>query len=360
MAWSLALPAGSNAITPLVHDGVLFINSSGTVLAVDVNTGDTLWSFERPAAAPPMGPPISQPRSLAIFGNYLYVPTNDNHMIALDIHTGKVAWDHLITGMRKTMRLSGGPTVAGGKIIQGMSGCGGTGEPGGCFITALDAATGRGKFGVSRRSPDRGEPGGDTWNGAPFSNAIGASVWSAGTYDPEGHLVYFGTGQTYHIATLMLPDPRRRIANAGLYTDTTLALNPETGKLVWYYQHMARDVWDMDWPFERMITFLPIDGKPRKVVMTMGKLGILDVLDAATGQYIFSHDIGMQNLVTAIDPVSGWKTTDASLEPDPEQSKAICPFAIGVRNWPATSYDPVAGSVCAGGRFLHGSELESG
>ncbi len=340
LAWSLALPPGSNGITPLVHDGVIFLNSSGTVLALDGGTGETLWSFARPATATPFGPPVTQPRGMAIFETRLYVPTIDNHMVALDIRTGKRVWDRLIPGMRKTMRFSGGPLVAHGKVIQGMSGCGGAGEPGGCFIVALDAGTGRElwRFNTIARP---GEPGGDTWNGTPLDQRHGASVWSAGTYDPEENLVYFGTGQTYHIAALMLPDARARPANSGLYTDTTLALNPDSGKLVWHYQHMARDVWDMDWSFERTITTLLVGGKPRKVVMTMGKLGILDVLDARTGRYIFSHDIGLQNLVTAIDPVTGWKTTDPALEPDPKRSKSICPFSIGARNWPATSYDPV-------------------
>jgi alcohol dehydrogenase (cytochrome c) len=339
VGWSLALPSGTNEISPLVHDGVLFVNSNGTVLALEAATGDTLWAFSRQATVLQMGPPVTQPRYMAIFEDRLYVPTSDNHLIALDIHTGKVVWDHMITGFQRTLRITGGPIVVHGKVIQGMAGCGGIGEPGGCFIVALDAKTGA-ELWRFRTIPRPGEPDGDTWNGAPLNLRFGASIWTAGTYDPENNLVYFGTGQTYHIAALMLPDPTRRPANSGLYTDTTLALNPDTGKLVWHFQHMARDVWDYDWAFERMITTLPIDGHPRKVVMTMGKLGILDVLDAKTGKYIFSHDLGIQTLVTAIDPVTGWKTTDPALEPDSKQPKLICPHSIGVRNWNSTSYDP--------------------
>jgi alcohol dehydrogenase (cytochrome c) len=137
----------------------------------------------------------------------------------------------------------------------------------------------------------------------------------------------------------MIPAARPSATNAGLYTDSTLALNPDTGKLAWYYQHMARDVWDLDWSFERLLATIDIDAKPRRVVMTVGKIGILDVLDAKTGNYLFSYDLGFQNLITKIDPTTGWKTTDPAKEPDPKQSKFVCPFASGVRNWPATSYD---------------------
>ena len=153
------------------------------------------------------------------------------------------------------------------------------------------------------------------------------------------NLIFFGPSQTYHIAPLMIPRSKPGRGNSALYTDTTIALNADTGKLVWYFQHMTRDVWDLDWSFERMITTLTNDNKSRKVVMTMGKIGVLDVLDAATGKYLFSYDLGLQNIVTKIDPVSGLKTTDPALEPDSKITKFVCPFAAGIRNWPGTSYD---------------------
>jgi alcohol dehydrogenase (cytochrome c) len=341
LAWSLTLPGGTNAITPLVRDGVMFLNSHGTVLAIDVKSSDILWKFVRPATPVLVGPPVTQPRGMAIFEDRLLVPTSDNHMIALDVHTGRIVWDHPVAGTHKLMRFTSNPIVVHGKVIQGMSGCWSIHERGKCFVVALDAGTGA-ELWRFNTIPQIGEPGSDTWNNAPYEDRAGASVWSTGTYDPENNLVYFGTGQTYHIATLMLPVSKRTRGNAGLYTDSTLALNPDTGALVWHYQHMARDVWDLDWAYERTVATIPVKSKPQKVVMTMGKLGILDVLDAKTGRYVFSYDLGMQNLVTSIDPVTGWKTTDPALEPDPKQAKFMCPFAAGVRNWPATSYDPAS------------------
>jgi alcohol dehydrogenase (cytochrome c) len=336
LAWAAALSNGSNGITPLFHDGVLFTNSNGTVQAYDIKTGDVLWSFDRPVTIPMFGAPATQPRAIAIYGNNLYVPTIDNHMLAIDMRTGKLVWDHLIEKPKATLRINGGPIVVRGKVVQGITGCAGIEEPGHCFIVGMDATTGAEAWRFYT-VPRPGELGYDTWNGAPVDKRNGGSVWVAGTYDAVNNNVLFGAGQTYHIAPLMMPGKGNKDA---LYTDSTLALNPDTGKLNWHYQHMQRDVWDMDWVFERQIINLPGKKGPRRGVMTMGKLGILDIVDARTGKYISSYDAGLQNLVTRIDPVTGRKTTDPALEPESNVIKKLCPYATGARNWPATSFDP--------------------
>jgi alcohol dehydrogenase (cytochrome c) len=341
LAWSAPLANGSNGITPLVHDGVLFANSNGSVQAFDVKTGDQLWSFDRPVTIPMFGAPASQPRAIAIYGDNLYVPTIDNHMLAIEMRSGKLVWDRLIEKPKATLRINGGPIVVRGKVIQGITGCAGAEEPGHCFIVGMDAATGKEAWRFYTL-PRKGEPGFDTWNNAPVSERNGGSVWVAGTYDAVNNNVLFGAGQTYHIAPLMVPGTANKDA---LYTDSTLALNPETGKLNWHYQHMQRDVWDMDWVFERQIVDLPAKKGARRVVMTMGKLGILDIIDAKTGKYISSFDAGFQNLVTKIDPVTGSKTTDPALEPEANVIKKLCPYATGARNWPATSYDPFSATL---------------
>ena len=340
LAWSLSLPAGTNQITPLVHDGVMFINSNGTVQALDATNGDVLWKFSRvPTPVTPAGPPTTQPRNLALFDNTLFVPTLDNHLLALDARSGAVLWDHLIEQSAGVLRLTGGPMVVHGKVIQGVSGCSGAGYAGGCLIVALDAKSGAEvwRFNTIARP---GSKDGDTWNGAPLAQRFGGSVWVAGTYDAELNLVYFGTGQTYHITPLMQPHAGGHDSNDALYTDTTLALNPDTGALVWHYQHHAREVWDLDWAFERSIVTLPTTLGPTKAVVTIGKLGILDALNAKTGEYISSHDFGLQNLVIAIDRETGRKTTDPKLEPQAGKTQLICPFPGGARSWPATAYDP--------------------
>ena len=200
VAWTLSLPAGTNEITPLVHDGVMFINSNGAVQALDAASGDPLWKFTRQAGPlPPRGAPVTNPKNMAIFGTALYVPTLDNHMLALNIKTGALLWDHHVDKTVGAMRMTGGPIVVRGKVIEGISGCSGTDNPGGCFIVALDATTGKEAWRFNTIAQPGG-PGGDSWNGAPLSERFGGSVWLAGTYDAELNLVFFGTAQTYHIA----------------------------------------------------------------------------------------------------------------------------------------------------------------
>lgn len=336
LAWSLSLPAGMNEITPLVHDGVLFIDSDDTVMAIEAISGDVLWTFTHADEGAPPGAVLRQPRNIAIFENQLFVPTTDGRVISLDARTGKPVWTHLLTDAQGPLRMTGGPIVVHGKVIQGITGCAGTSRPGGCFIVALDARNGE-ELWRFRTVAAPGSPGGDSWNGAPENERFGGSVWLAGSYDPKLNLVFFGTGQTYHIAPLLQPGGKVDPSNAALFTDSTVALDPDGGRLVWYYQHLRRDVWDLDWAYERMIIDLP--GRNGHAVATMGKLGILDVMDEASGRYLFSMDLGLQSLVTAIDPATGIKRTDPRAEPAADRAVTVCPYSGGVRSWPATSYD---------------------
>ena len=108
----------------------------------------------------------------------------------------------------------------------------------------------------------------------------------------------------------MLPQPRVGESRDALCTDSTLALTPDTGKLVWHSQHVKRDVWDLDWVFEQSLFTLPVNGKPTDLVVSGGKAAIFDAMDRATGKHVFSRDLGLQNIVTAIDPETGEKTTN--------------------------------------------------
>jgi alcohol dehydrogenase (cytochrome c) len=341
LAWAQALDPGTNGITPLVHDGVIFVNSNGTVTASDAVTGDQLWSFERRTDTVMVGPPVSQPAGMALAGETLFVPTNDHRMLALNMRSGKLLWEHEVTGFHKTLKMSAAPLIVGGKVIQGMSGCAGGGEPGGCFIVALDAATGRELWRLNTLQ----RPGAkrDSWNNAPFDQRFGGSVWATGSYDKETGLVYFGAGQTYHATPLLAPAPKSKAAAAGLYTNSTLAIDPATGRLVWHFQHLPRDIWDLDFAFERTLATIQIGGKTRRVVMTMGKMALMDILDARTGQYLGSRDLGLQDVITAIDPKTGAKTTNPAYEPVAGKAYAICPHAVGARNRPATSFDAGSG-----------------
>ncbi len=343
IAWSLALPAGGNETTPLVHDGILFVENGASIQALNAATGEVLWQYTRTLPEALHNGQQSRMKNIAIFGNALYAPTPDGHVIALETKTGKLIWDHAVMQEGKEGRapfsLTGGPVVAKGKVMIGTSL--GINTGGGNYIVGLDAATGNEAWRFNTIAKP-GEPGGDSWNGAPFEQRFGGGVWTSGSYDPARNLVYFGTGNTYDIGTLMLPQPRVGESRDALYTDSTLALNPDTGKLVWHRQHMKRDVWDLDWVFEQSLLTLPVNGKPTELVVTGGKTAIFDAMDRATGKYLFSRDLGLQNIVTAIDPGTGEETTNPALEPEPGKTKLLCPNANGARNWLTTAFDPAS------------------
>jgi alcohol dehydrogenase (cytochrome c) len=333
VAWTWSLPNGPNEATPLVHDGVLFVHSFGDkVQALDAATGDLLWQYSRRLPRD-VAPTVK--RALAIYGDRLFVPTSDVHIVALDVRTGTVVWDQAVGDPKGGFGLTGGPLVAKGKVMVGTNGR----APGGNVVVALDAATGKEawRFHAIARP---GEPGGDSWNGLPLDQRNGASVWITGSYDPELNLAFFGPAQTYDTKPLRDPSGEGGITNDALYTDSTVALDPDTGKLAWHFQHQNNDQWDFDWAFERQIIKLPLFGETRSVIVTGGKQAIFDTLDAATGLYAASVDLGLQNVVTSIDPKTGAKTIDPMLVPGDGRAKLVCPHAGGARSWLPTSYDP--------------------
>jgi len=344
--WSRALPLSANEITPIVHDGVIFIESGSTIQALDGASGALLWQYVRPLSDVLLHGTDSTIRGIAIYQDKIYAPTADGHVIAVDAKSGKLIWDHEVvkplTGVyahsNHDFRLDGAPIVVNGKVIVGVS-LGITNPSGGCFIVGLDADTGS-ELWRFHTIPRPGQPGGDSWNGAPVDQRFGASVWTSGSYDPKRNLVYFGTGNTYDVSTLLQPYAPQGDSNDGLYTDSTVALDPDTGKLAWYYQHMNRDIWDLDWAFEQLLITLPIHGQPTDLVVSGGKMAIFDAVNRANGKYEFSKDLGLQTLVSSIDPATGKKIINPAFEPVANKTEFICPNSNGARNWPATSYNP--------------------
>lgn len=331
VAWTWSLPNGPHESAPLVHDGVMFVHSYGDVLqALDAATGELLWQYQRRL---PKGASPSWKRSISIYGNRIYMPTSDTHVVALDAKTGAVVWDVAVADSAKGYGMTGGPLVAKGKVMIGTSGR----APGGNLIVGLDADTGQQAWHVNVIA----QPGTEedfTWNNVPVEKRNGASVWVPGTYDPSLNLAFFGPAQTYDTG------PLRNLAagaksNAGLFTDSTMAINPDTGQVAWYFQHQANDQWDLDWAFERQLIRLPVNGTTKTVVLTGGKQMIFDALEAENGRYLFSFDLGLQNVVKSIDPKTGAKNIDASLVPGDGTTKMVCPHAGGGRSWLPTSYN---------------------
>jgi alcohol dehydrogenase (cytochrome c) len=358
LAWSFNLAPGPNAATPLVHDGVLFVYSNrDQVDALDAASGNVLWTYKRALPATSSGLPMRVKRNMALYGDRLYLATGDNQMISLNAKTGELVWES------PTGPASGGPLVVNGKVIEGLFRgdrmptqdnaaaarpdlaknpcvtCGGYGR-----ILGLSAADGA-KLWNFNVVPQPGEAGTNSWNDIPFDQRSGGSVWTTGYYDPALDLVFIGTGNTYNTAPLAKPIGKPGVTNDALYTDTTLALKPETGKLAWYFQHQPNDQWDLDWVYERMILTLPVAGKPIKAIVTAGKMAIIDALNAANGKYLFSIDAGLQNIVTHIDPVTGRKTVDPALVPGPGKTAKVCPAQNGAKNWIPGSYDAASATL---------------
>jgi alcohol dehydrogenase (cytochrome c) len=333
LAWSLALPPGQNAATPLVHEGVIYVHAYGDhVQALDAATGDELWHYAREL------PDTSRPtvkRNIALYADKVLLGTSDVHVIALDAKSGAVVWDRAIADQGSGFGLTGGPLVARGRVMQGVNGQ----APGGAYIVGLDAETGAEvwRFHSIARP---GEPGGDTWNGLPLEKRTGGSVWTAGSYDAVRNLAFFGPAPTYDTGPLRDPIAERGITNEALYTNSTVALRPEDGKLVWYFQHVPNDQWDFDWAFERQLVDLTVDGREQTVLVTAGKEAIYDALDTDDGRYLFSLDLGLQNLITAIDPRTGAKRIDPKLVPSREAPIIVCPHAGGAKSWIPAAIDP--------------------
>jgi alcohol dehydrogenase (cytochrome c) len=351
VAWTFSMDSSPDAVnetTPLVHDGVMFLwNFGETIDALDAKTGTLLWKFNHdlPEDYPSLPGFYRTKRSLAISGNKLIVGTIDMHVIALDIKTGKKVWDVVTDDYKSERTYNSGPLVVKDKVLMGAGNCGpgsanqhkgavaGYSPPGGCFITGHDLETGKElwRFNLTAHA---NEPGGDTWNNLPDNKRDGAAIWVAGQYDPELNLTYWGTGSPSPWSTIT----RGTFGADSLYVDSTVALNPDTGKLVWYYQHVPHDPYDQDYPFERIIAPITVRGEHHEAVITVGKPGIFEAMDAATGKFLFAIDPGAQNDLTSVDPVTGVRTTLS--EPPPPGVKN-CPTGMGVRSFPAGAYSPL-------------------
>ncbi len=340
--WRAPLADGSNMATPLMHDGVIFLaDVDDIVLALDAATGAELWRYEHDTAElpGPEGSPLAAKIGPALYGETLIVPTLDLRLVALDFRTGEPVWEHDIAvtaAGKRQYSLRASPLVANGVVVQGVTA---TMVPEGGFILGLDAASGEELWRFQTVAGPE-DPQGHTWNNIDRTERQGGSVWIPGSYDPELDLVYFGTAPTYHTAPLLDPADIPGVTNDALYTNTTVALRPRSGELVWHFQHVANDQWDLDWSYERQVVELPVDGGTRRAVVNAGKMALYDALDAATGDYLFSVDVGLQNLVAAINPETGTKTMNANARPNAESEVLVCPFAVGGRNWQSAALNP--------------------
>ena len=333
LVWSWALAEGRQQTTPLVHDGVMYIANPGQLVqALDAATGELLWEFQRqggPSEQRPGGRPLDRGvhRNLAIYQDKIYQNTTDGHVVAIDARTGAEVWDADVAG-GAGFEFTSGSIVADGKVVAGLTACGRYRDDT-CYIVALDANTGRELWRTSTVARP-GEPGGDSWGDLPVMFRAGSDAWIPGSYDPRARTLFFGTAQAKPWARAV-----RGTEGDALYTNSTLALDPSTGELKWYYQHLPGESHDMDEVFERIL----VDYDDRESVFTMGKIAVLWELDRETGQFRAAHDLGYQTLVD-IDPVSGEVAyRDGMIQAIGEEIH-WCPSTSGFKSWRAMSYNP--------------------
>ena len=333
LVWGWQLGPGLSQAAPLVHDGAMFIPSPRNIVqAVDAVTGDRIWEYRRQFEASTdfldsVGSGM-RTRSIAIYGDKIFVNTSDAHIVALDAGTGEVVWDHTVADYRLGYRYTSGPIVVNGNIVSGMTGCQNY-KNDVCFISAHDPDTGEQVWRTSTIARP-GEPGGDTWGDLPLTFRAGADSWIPGSYDPETNLTYWSTSQAKPWARIS-----RKTDGDALYTNSVLALDPATGELEWYFQFVPGETHDLDDVFESVL----IDHHGRKSLFKMGKHGILWELDRATGAFVAAHDLGYQNVLD-VDPATGEVTYRPEMIPVAGVELDFCPDFGGVRNWRASAYHP--------------------
>ncbi|MBM63517.1 MAG: pyrrolo-quinoline quinone [Acidobacteria bacterium] len=332
LAWSWALRSGPQQTTPLVHDGVLFVANPGEIVqALDAATGDLIWQYERGAEAPGNSfggpPPGRMHRNISMYEDKIYLNTADAHVVAIDARTGEEVWDSDID-QGVGYQFSSGSIIADGKVVSGLTGCGRYREES-CYIVGLDAQTGEELWRTSTVALP-GQRGGDTWGDLPPMFRAGSDSWIPGSYDPVTRTLFHGTSQAKPWARAV-----RGTDGDALYTNSTLALDPDTGEMKWYYQHLPGETLDMDEVFERIL----VDYDDRRSVFTMGKIGVLWEMALQTGRFRNAHDLGYQT-VADIDPVTGQVTYRDGTIPVIGEEVYWCPSTSGFKSWRAMSYHP--------------------
>jgi alcohol dehydrogenase (cytochrome c) len=356
MVWTRPLADGDQEGTPLVYDGIMFFpNPFDITQALDAATGDLLWEYRRrvPEDAGEYFPAPGNNRNIAIYDNLILDNGADGYAYALDARTGQLVWETLILDYRKGAKNSSGPIVADGKVISGRS-CEPEGGPEACVVTAFDAKTGR-ELWRARTIPKPGEPGDETWGDIPYEQRWHVGMWMVPSYDPELRRLYVGTSVTAPAPKFMLAGNDEQY----LYHNSTLALDIDTGKIVWHFQHVV-DHWDLDHPFERLLVDTTTSpdasavkwinprvraGEPRKVIAGIpGKTGIAYTIDRETGQFLWARETVEQNVISDINVESGRATVNPEkLFTAPGQEKLICPSTSGGKNYPSGTYSPSTG-----------------
>jgi alcohol dehydrogenase (cytochrome c) len=325
--WSMT-DGGWSEPAPIVRDGVLYLNNSTNVIqALDAATGELIWENR-------VGPLVANKatRGIAMYEDKIFIATTDARLVALNAKTGQIVWEKII-GDRTNggYEAPSGPIVIRGKVIQGLSNCT-LYRKEKCFISAYDAKDGHELWRFETVATSN-KPGGDTWGDVQDLYRTGGDTWITGSYDPDLNTTYWGVAQPKP----WVPASRGNSAlDRALYTSSTVALDPDTGALKWYYQHAPGESLDLDEVYERVL----VDVGGEKAVFTIGKPGILWKLNRQTGAYIDRHETVLQNIFDKFDPETGQPRYRADIvAAKVGEWVQACPSTEGGHNWQAISYN---------------------
>jgi alcohol dehydrogenase (cytochrome c) len=321
---------------PTVYNGAMYVVNSKWTFAIDVDTGRQIWRTPVKLEKP-VDHLVYNRGAAIIYHGKVFRVTIDNHVLALDMMTGKEVWNQKFADIKDGFYSTGGPMVANGVLISGVAGGESTTRG---FLDGWDPDTGK-KLWRRYTIPAPGEPGSETWpkNSDAWSQG-GGPTWRSGSYDPELDLVYWGTGNAEPY------DPRPRQGMDSLYTNSVLAIRPRTGEMVCYFQYTPNDVYDVDATDEQVLADMRIGGQLRKVMIQTNKNGFLYVLDRTNCKLIAAHPYVRVNWASHIDLATG----------RPVLTDVYRRFAAGeeVEIWPSrggnavpAAFDPNTGLIYA-------------
>ena len=331
LAWVWGMEPGRSQPAPLVRNGIIYIPNFGNIIqAINGRDGTLLWEYKRKFSE--NNRQGGQLRTIAMWEDMIYVATTDAHLVALDARTGAVRWDVEIADENLGYSNTSGPIVADGKVINGINGCTRFFEES-CFITGHDAETGE-ELWRTYTIAQPGEFGDETWGGLPLEFRGGGDAWITGSWDPELKLVFFGVAQA---KPWMAASRGLTTEDATLYTNSTLAIDPNDGRIVWHRQHVPGESLDMDEAFEQVL----VDLFDEPYLLTIGKSGILWKLDRRTGEFQGLAQTVFQNVFSEVNLETG----DVRYREDIRNMKigewlSVCPSTAGGHNWQSSTYHP--------------------
>ena len=318
--------------TPLVVDGIMYLTRpENAIYALDAATGRQLWMYEYRNPPRTFNCCGKVNRGLAILGNTLFMNTLDMHVIAVDAKSGRELWktemyDYTAAG---GYAAPGAPLIVKDKLIVGMAG----GEHGvSGFLDAYDPKTGQ-LLWRFHTIPQPGDPKFGTWAGDSWQTG-GASTWNNGSYDPETNTLFWGTGNPW-------PDTNGDFRTGdNLYSCSVLALDPDTGKLKWYFQFTPHDL--HDWDSTQIPILLDADfrGQPRKLLAWLNRNGFFYLVDRTNGKFLMAKAFVKQTWAKGFDD-AGRPEVIPGNDPTPEGNDQVWPGVDGAANWMSHSYSPL-------------------